>query len=234
QIPTTLLSQVDSSVGGKTGVNHPLGKNMIGAFYQPKCVIADTSTLDTLPSRELSAGLAEVIKYGLIYDADFFNWLEHNIEKLNSRDYSSLCQAILVSCTIKAEIVALDERELGIRAILNLGHTFGHAIEASMGYGNWLHGEAVAAGMVMAADLSLRQQWIDESVKQRTIKLLEDSNLPVRSPAEMSVGKYMRAMAIDKKTINGTIRLVLLKSLGEAIVTSDYQPDLLEQTLSEA
>ena len=234
QIPTTLLSQVDSSVGGKTGVNHPLGKNMIGAFYQPKCVIADTATLDTLPPRELSAGLAEVIKYGLIHEPDFFNWLEQNIEKLKSLDYASLCQAILVSCTIKAEIVALDERESGIRAILNLGHTFGHAIEASMGYGNWLHGEAVAAGMVMAADLSLRHNWIDASVKQRTISLLEDSNLPVRSPAEMSVEKYMNAMAIDKKTLNGTIRLVLLKSLGEAIVTADYEPALLEKTLTEA
>jgi 3-dehydroquinate synthase len=221
-------------VGGKTGVNHPLGKNMIGAFYQPKCVIADTATLDTLPPREFSAGLAEVIKYGLIYDRDFFVWLEHNIERLKNLDYPSLCQAILVSCTIKAEIVALDERESGIRAILNLGHTFGHAIEASMGYGNWLHGEAVAAGMVMAADLSLRQNWIDASVKQRTISLLEDSNLPVRSPAEMSVEKYMNAMAIDKKTLNGTIRLVLLKSLGEAIVTADYEPALLEKTLTEA
>ena len=234
QIPTTLLSQVDSSVGGKTGVNHPLGKNMIGAFHQPQCVIADTDTLDTLPARELSAGLAEVIKYGLIHDADFFDWLEQNIELLKNRDYAALCQAILVSCNIKAEVVSLDERESGIRAILNLGHTFGHAIEATMGYGNWLHGEAVATGMVMAADLSQRQQWIDRTVKQRTISLLEQANLPVRSPSKMSVDDYMQAMAIDKKTLNGTIKLVLLKKLGEAVVTSDYDPALLEKTLLEA
>jgi 3-dehydroquinate synthase len=234
QIPTTLLSQVDSSVGGKTGVNHPLGKNMIGAFHQPQCVIADTDTLDTLTARELSAGLAEVIKYGLIHDAEFFNWLEHSIELLKNRDYEALCHAILVSCSIKAEIVSFDERESGIRAILNLGHTFGHAIEASMGYGNWLHGEAVATGMVMAADLSQRQQWVDSVVKQRTISLLEQANLPVKSPSEMNVKKYMDAMAIDKKTLNGTIKLVLLKKLGEAVVTSDYDPALLEKTLEQA
>ena len=234
QIPTTLLSQVDSSVGGKTGVNHPLGKNMIGAFCQPQCVIADTDTLNTLPARELSAGLAEVIKYGLIHDAKFFHWLEQNIEQLLARDYQVLCHAILVSCTIKAEIVAIDERESGIRAILNLGHTFGHAIEATMGYGNWLHGEAVAAGMVMAADLSLRHQWIDETVKQRTINLLEKSALPIKSPPEMTIDQYMNAMAIDKKTLNGTIKLVLLKKLGEAIISSDYEPGLLELTLNNA
>jgi len=210
QIPTTLLSQVDSSVGGKTGVNHPLGKNMIGAFYQPQCVIADTGTLDTLPAREVSAGLAEVIKYGLIHDASFFDWLEQNIQQLLVRDYAALCQAILVSCTIKAEIVALDERESGIRAILNLGHTFGHAIEASMGYGNWLHGEAV-----------------------RAIDLLEKSALPVKSPSEMTPDDYMSAMAIDKKTLDGKIKLILLKKLGEAIISSDYDRDLLEQTLSQ-
>jgi len=233
QVPTTLLSQVDSSVGGKTGVNHPLGKNMIGAFYQPQCVIADTSTLDTLPAREVSAGLAEVIKYGLIYDAKFFGWLEQNIQQLLAYNYAALCQAILISCTIKAKIVALDERESGIRAILNLGHTFGHAIEASMGYGNWLHGEAVAAGMVMAIDLSLRHQWIDETVKQRTINLLEKSALPVKSPPEMTLDDYMNAMAIDKKTLDGRIKLILLKALGEAIITSDYDSELLEQTLSQ-
>ena len=233
QVPTTLLSQVDSSVGGKTGVNHPMGKNMIGAFYQPQCVIADTSTLSTLPNRELSAGLAEVIKYGLIHDASFFDWLEQNIEQLIARDYQALCHAILVSCNIKAEIVARDERETGIRAILNLGHTFGHAIETSMGYGNWLHGEAVATGMVMAADLSLRHSWIDESVKQRAVNLLEISALPVKSPAEMTIDKYMNAMAIDKKTLDGTIKLILLKALGEAIITSDYDADLLKQTLTQ-
>jgi 3-dehydroquinate synthase len=233
QIPTTLLSQVDSSVGGKTGVNHPLGKNMIGAFYQPQYVIADTDTLDTLPDRELSAGLAEVIKYGLIYDANFFDWLEQNIELLLARNYQALCQAILESCTIKAKIVEIDERESGIRAILNLGHTFGHAIEASMGYGNWLHGEAVATGMVMASDLSLRHGWIDESVRQRTIDLLEKSALPVKSPPEMTVDKYMNAMAIDKKTLDGAIKLILLKALGEAVITSEYNSDLLQQTLTE-
>lgn len=232
QIPTTLLSQVDSSVGGKTGVNHPMGKNMIGAFYQPQCVIADTGALHTLPARELSAGLAEVIKYGLIHNASFFEWLEQNIELLMACDYQALCHAILVSCTIKAEIVAKDERESGIRAILNLGHTFGHAIEASMGYGNWLHGEAVATGMVMAADLSLRNGWIDETVKQRTVNLLENSALPVKSPKDMTVDQYMNAMAIDKKTIDGRIKLVLLKALGSAIITSDYEADLLKQTLS--
>jgi len=232
QIPTTLLSQVDSSVGGKTGVNHPLGKNMIGAFYQPECVIADTGTLDTLPPRELSAGLAEVIKYGLIHDPDFFDWLEQNIELLLASDYQALCQAILVSCTIKADIVAIDERESGIRAILNLGHTFGHAIETTMGYGNWLHGEAVAAGMVMAVDLSLRHQWIDETVKQRTISLLEKTALPVKPPPEMTLDQYMNAMAIDKKTLNGTIKLVLLKKLGEAFVSAEYEPELFKQTLN--
>ena len=234
QIPTTLLSQVDSSVGGKTGVNHPLGKNMIGSFCQPQCVIADTETLNTLPPRELSAGLAEVIKYGLIHDAEFFHWLEQNIELLLARDEHALCQAVLVSCTIKAEIVAIDEHESSIRAKLNLGHTFGHAIETTMGYGNWLHGEAVATGMVMAADLSLRHKWIDETVKQRTINLLEKSALPVKSPPEMTIEQYMNAMAVDKKTINGTIKLVLLKKLGEAIISSDYEPELLEQTLSNS
>ncbi len=225
QIPTTTLSQVDSSVGGKTGVNHILGKNMIGAFHQPQCVIADISTLSTLPNREFSAGLAEIIKYGLIHDAKFFKWLEQNISKLMARDSDIIAQAILVSCQTKANIVSIDERESGIRAILNLGHTFGHAIEATMGYGNWLHGEAVAAGMVMAVDLSCRQQWIDNSLKQRTIDLLKNANLPVTSPTNMTVDQYMSAMSIDKKVINGTIQFILLKGLGEAIVTSDYNPD---------
>ncbi|MFV2032617.1 MAG: 3-dehydroquinate synthase, partial [Gammaproteobacteria bacterium] len=231
QIPTTLLSQVDSSVGGKTGVNHALGKNMIGAFYQPQCVIVDTATLDTLPDRELSAGLAEVIKYGLIRNAEFFEWLEANIQKLTGRDMETLSEAIRVSCLCKAEIVAIDEREAGIRALLNLGHTFGHAIETSMGYGNWLHGEAVAAGMVMATDLSERQHWIDHSVKQRTIALLQQSSLPVTPPPEMTPERYMSAMAIDKKTVDGQIKLVLLKGLGEAFLTADYDPKLLQKTL---
>ena len=233
QIPTTLLAQVDSSVGGKTGVNHPLGKNMIGTFYQPQCVIADTTTLDTLPARELSAGLAEVIKYGLIHDAKFFDWLEQNINQLLAGDHQTLCQAVRVSCSIKADIVAIDERESGIRAILNLGHTFGHAIETVLGYGNWLHGEAVAAGMVMAADLSLRHGWIDDNVKQRTIDILDKAALPIKSPPSMSADDYMNAMAIDKKTLDGTIKLVLLKALGKAIITADYETDLLKQTLNQ-
>jgi len=234
QIPTTTVSQVDSSVGGKTGVNHILGKNMIGAFHQPQCVIADISTLNTLPDREFSAGLAEVIKYGLIHDAKFFNWLEQNITKLMARDRDTIAQTILVSCQTKANIVSIDERESGIRAILNLGHTFGHAIEATMGYGNWLHGEAVATGMVMAVDLSYRQQWIDDSLRQRTKDLLQKANLPVTSPTNMTVDQYMSAMSIDKKVINGTIQFILLKGLGEAIVTSNYNPDSLKETLTHS
>lgn len=233
QIPTTLLSQVDSSVGGKTGVNHPAGKNMIGAFYQPQCVIADTCTLDTLPPRELSAGMAEVIKYGLIHDASFFSWLEQNVGNLMSRDYQQLSQAILVSCQTKADIVAIDEKESGIRAILNLGHTFGHAIESAMGYGNWLHGEAVAAGMVMAVDLSQRHGWIDTAVKQRTINLLQKSGLPILPPEEITIEQYMDIMAIDKKVDRGIIKFVLLTDLGKAIVTSEYDPGLLKQTLQQ-
>jgi 3-dehydroquinate synthase len=234
QIPTTLLSQVDSSVGGKTGVNHPLGKNMIGAFYQPQCVIIDTATLDTLPDRELSAGMAEVIKYGLIHDAEFFAWLEQHIDRLMQRDNELLSQAILVSCKTKADVVAIDEKESGIRAILNLGHTFGHAIESAMGYGTWLHGEAVAAGMVMAADLSLRHQWIEPEVKQRAVALLKKAGLPVKPPEQMTPGQYMDIMAIDKKVDRGVIKFVLLKQLGEAIVTADYQPELLQQTLQHS
>ncbi len=233
QVPTTLLSQVDSSVGGKTGVNHPLGKNMIGAFHQPQCVIADTQTLATLPDRELSAGMAEVIKYGLIHDADFFHWLEKNISQLMQRDTNLLSEAIHVSCKTKADIVAIDEKESGIRAILNLGHTFGHAIESAMGYGNWLHGEAVATGMVMAVDLSERHQWIDDQVKSRTVELLSKANLPVKSPGEMSPQQFMNIMAIDKKVDQGVIKLVLLEKLGKALITADYQADLLQQTLKE-
>jgi len=231
QIPTTLLSQVDSSVGGKTGVNHPLGKNMIGAFYQPQCVIADIDSLTTLPERELSAGLAEVIKYGLIYDAEFFDWLEQNMDALKGGDAGLLAQAVLVSCEIKARVVEQDERESGLRAILNLGHTFGHAIETVMGYGNWLHGEAVAAGMVMAIDLSIREGWIDESVRERSIALLERAALPIAPPAEISADQFLEVMAIDKKTIDGSINLVLLRALGEACVTADYDHDKLLQTL---
>jgi 3-dehydroquinate synthase len=233
QLPTTLLSQVDSSVGGKTGVNHPLGKNMIGAFYQPRCVVADIASLDTLPARELSAGLAEVIKYGLIHDADFFAWLERNIDALMARDADRLAEAVLVSCRIKARVVELDERESGLRAILNLGHTFGHAIEAVSGYGNWLHGEAVAAGMVMAIELSILEGLIDASVRERGVALLERAALPVAPPAEMTGAQFLDAMAVDKKTLDGNINLVLLRALGEAFVSSDYDPANLRSVLPD-
>ena len=232
QIPTTLLAQVDSSVGGKTGVNHPLGKNMIGAFFQPQCVIADITTFNTLPARELSAGLAEVIKYGLISDAEFFDWLETNMAGLLNLDQDLLAQAVLVSCQNKARVVELDERELGLRAILNLGHTFGHAIETVMGYGNWLHGEAVAAGMAMALDLSIREDCIAEDVRERGVALLQQAGLPVTPPGEITVEQYLQAMAIDKKAVDGNIKLVLLRALGEAFVTSDYNQEKLLQTLT--
>ena len=232
QIPTTLLAQVDSSVGGKTGVNHPLGKNMIGAFYQPQCVIADIDTLNTLPARELSAGLAEVIKYGLIHDREFFDWLETNIDGLSNLDQDLLAQAVLVSCQNKARVVELDERETGLRAILNLGHTFGHAIETVMGYGNWLHGEAVAAGMVMAIDLSIREDLVDEDVRQRAVTLLQRAGLPVKPPAKITVEQFLDVMAIDKKNVDGRIKLVLLRALGEAFITDEYNHDKLLQTLT--
>ena len=231
QIPTTLLSQVDSSVGGKTGVNHPRGKNMIGAFYQPKAVLADTDVLKTLPKRELAAGLAEVIKYGLIYDVEFLAWLEQNIDGLNACDPELLAYAIKRSCEIKAEVVAQDERESGIRAILNLGHTFGHAIETEQGYGNWLHGEAVGAGMWMAADLSHRLGWLSAGDLARTETLLRRANLPVRAPEDMSPERFIELMSLDKKVLDGRIRLVLLKQLGEAVVTDSADPDLLRETL---
>ncbi len=232
QMPTTLLSQVDSSVGGKTGVNHPLGKNMIGAFYQPQCVIADIDSFATLPPRELSAGMAEVIKYGLIYDAEFFDWLEDNVDGLMAGDVDLLARAVLVSCQIKARVVEQDEREAGLRAILNLGHTFGHAIEAVMGYGNWLHGEAVAAGMIMAIDLSIRQGWIEEEVRTRSVALLERAALPTAPPKEMSAQQFLDAMVIDKKAVDGAIKLILLHRLGQAFVSGDYDHELLLQTLS--
>ena len=231
QIPTTLLAQVDSSVGGKTGVNHPLGKNMIGAFFQPQCVIADIDTLNTLPARELSAGLAEVIKYGLICDADFFNWLESNIAGLLKLDQELLAQAVMVSCQDKARVVELDEREAGLRAILNLGHSFGHAIETVKGYGNWLHGEAVAAGMVMAIDLSIREGWIDEDVRQRTVALLQQAGLPVTPPGDITIEQYLETMSIDKKAVDGKINLVLLRAMGDAFLTADYNHEKLLQTL---
>jgi len=234
QIPTTLLAQVDSSVGGKTGVNHPLGKNMIGAFHQPGCVLIDTDTLDTLDDRQLSAGLAEVVKYGLIHDADFFVWLEQNIEALKARDKQALSHAIARSCAIKAEVVAGDERESGARALLNLGHTFGHAIETGTGYGNWLHGEAVSAGMVMAADLSARHGWLSRQDVERTAALLRLAGLPVTPPAEMSERRFLDLMAVDKKSLDSGLRLILLRAIGTAEVTADFRPELLRATLNAA
>lgn len=233
QIPTTLLAQVDSSVGGKTGVNHPLGKNMIGAFYQPRCVIADINTLDTLEPRQVSAGLAEVIKYGLIRDAEFFNWLEANMEGLVKRDHALLTEAVDVSCRDKAEVVAADERESGVRALLNLGHTFGHAIETGMGYGAWLHGEAVGAGMAMAADLSRRMQWLASADVERIESLLSRALLPTAAPHSLSADRFTELMSVDKKVLDGTLRLVLLKAIGEAVTTAEFDPDLLRQTLQE-
>jgi 3-dehydroquinate synthase len=231
QIPTTLLAQVDSSVGGKTGVNHPLGKNMIGAFHQPRCVLADTDTLNTLEDRQLSAGLAEVIKYGLIMDADFFVWLENNIERLLARDTEALIHAIERSCRCKADIVAADERESGKRALLNLGHTFGHAIETGMGYGNWLHGEAVATGMVMAADLSARHGWLSDNDVSRIRELLVRARLPVAAPPELGRQQFLDLMAVDKKAVDGGLRLIMLEAIGTAVVSGDYDPALLDDTL---
>lgn len=218
QVPTTVLSQVDSSVGGKTAINHPLGKNMIGAFYQPRLVIADTDTLDTLPDRELKAGLAEVIKYGLIRDVEFLTWIETALDRLLARDKVALAEAIFRSCQHKAEIVARDERESGERALLNLGHTFGHAIETGMGYGEWLHGEAVAAGTMMAADLSARLGWLSAGDVNRIERLFVRAGLPVLGPALPSE-RYLELMRHDKKIEDGRLRLVLLRGLGSAVVS---------------
>lgn len=230
QIPTTLLSMVDSSVGGKTGVNHPLGKNMIGAFYQPQAVIADMALLRSLPERELSAGVAEIIKYGLIGDCPFFEWLEQNMDALMARDINALAYAVKRSCENKAYVVAQDEREGGLRAILNFGHTFGHAIETAQGYGNWLHGEAVGAGMAMAADLSWRRGAISEEDLARTLRLLERAKLPTRAPADMTPEHFTRLMGVDKKVLDGRLRLVLLEAMGKAITTSEINLDQLQQT----
>ena len=231
QIPTTLLAQVDSSVGGKTAVNHPLGKNMIGAFYQPRAVIADTATLDTLPDRELSAGIAEVIKYGLIRDLPFFEWLQQNMEKLLARDAGSLAYAIEHSCRNKAEVVAADEKESGQRALLNLGHTFGHAIEAGLGYGKWLHGEAVATGMCMAAILSQQLGWISGDDLDRISTMIEQARLPVNAPAELSVERFIELMSVDKKVMDGVLRLVLLRDIGHAVITEDYSQEQLAEAI---
>jgi 3-dehydroquinate synthase len=226
QAPTTLLAQVDSSVGGKTGINHPLGKNMIGAFWQPRLVLADTDTLKTLPDRELHAGLAEVIKYGLIRDLPFFEWLESNMDKLLARETGTLIYAIERSCANKAEVVAEDENESGVRAMLNLGHTFGHAIEAGLGYGNWLHGEAVAAGIMMAVELSRRLGWLSSGDCDRTAALLQRAGLPTQGPA-LGVDRYLDLMALDKKVASGKMRLILLKKIGEGVISAETgTPDI--------
>lgn len=229
QVPTTLLAEVDSSVGGKTGINHPLGKNMIGAFYQPEAVLADTSTLDTLPDKELVAGLAEVIKYGAIIDAGFFDWIEGNVGKLLGRDSMALAYAIKRSCQIKADIVRQDERESGIRALLNFGHTFGHAIEAGLGYGKWLHGEAVGCGMVMAADLSCRMGLLDEGSRDRIRNLVGKAGLPTVAP-DLGNDRWIGLMEVDKKNVGGEIQFVLLKAMGSAFVTR-VPENLLVDTL---
>jgi len=233
QIPTTLLAQVDSSVGGKTGVNHPQGKNMIGAFYQPRCVLADTDTLQTLPEREVKAGLAEVVKYGLIVDSDFFDWLENNSDSVLALSQDHLRNVIGTCCQIKADVVARDERESGVRALLNLGHTFGHAIETVSGYGNLLHGETVAMGMVLAADLSHRMGWLDADAAARVRKLIEESyGMPAVPPADITVEQYLDLMASDKKAEAGRIRFVLLRAIGDAVLTADVDESLLTQTLT--
>lgn len=230
QVPTTLLSQVDSSVGGKTGINHPLGKNMIGAFKQPTVVLADMAQLDTLPERELSAGLAEIIKYALLGDADFLGWLEQHMDGLVARDPQLLAEAVYRSCAHKARIVAADEHERGDRALLNLGHTFGHVIESYLGYGEWLHGEAVAAGMVMAADLSQRLGWISHMDVARVKQIIQRANLPIVCP-QIPLDEFLGLMALDKKVLSGKLRLILLKQVGQAVITRDFDLESLQQTI---
>ncbi len=231
QIPTTLLAQVDSSVGGKTGVNHRLGKNMIGAFHQPVAVLADMSVLSTLPDRELKAGLAEIIKYGFIIDEHFFAWLETNMTAMLARDANAIAYAVKRSCEIKAAVVAADEFERGQRALLNFGHTFGHAIEAAMGYGNWLHGEAISAGMVMALDMSQRCGMISQVEVDRGRALLSAADLPTLPPTEVDKSDFERYMLRDKKVIDGQIRLILLESIGKAVVCDDFDAEKLHETL---
>jgi len=230
QVPTTLLAQVDSSVGGKTAINHPFGKNMIGAFYQPQIVLADTSTLATLPDRELSAGLAEVIKHGAIIDTEFFHWLEQNMHALRARDAQALAYAIRRSCEIKAEVVRQDERESGLRAILNFGHTFGHAIEAGLGYGEWLHGEAVGCGMAMAADLSVRMGYLSPAEQASIVALIKAAGLPTVAP-DLGVGRWLDLMEVDKKNEGGQIKFILLKPLGTSTMT-EVPSELLQATLT--
>ncbi|WP_339723163.1 3-dehydroquinate synthase [uncultured Paraglaciecola sp.] len=232
QIPTTLLSQVDSSVGGKTAVNHPLGKNMIGAFYQPKAVLIDTNSLSTLPSREFSAGMAEVIKYGVIYDADFFIWLEENQQAIKQHELAALQYMIARCCEIKAEIVAIDERESGLRAILNLGHTFGHAIEAEKGYGNWLHGEAVSSGIVLASAVATKMNWLDASEFSRIESLLQAFDLPTVAPSDMTYDDFVRHMRHDKKVQAGQLFFVIPKGIGKAVVTNEISDEVLQAILA--
>jgi len=236
QIPTTVMAMVDSSVGGKTGVNHPLGKNMIGAFHQPECVFIDTDTLSTLPDRELQSGISEIIKYGLIRDAELFVWLEENMDKLLARDPAATRYAVQKSCENKAEVVKADEKEAGLRATLNLGHTFGHAIESGSGYGTWLHGEAVAIGTAMAATMSARMGWIDQDLLERTYRLMEKANLPVELPVDSPMDQklFLKYMAADKKVANGQLRLILLKgALGNCVFTGDFDQEALIQTIDE-
>ncbi|MET1219783.1 MAG: 3-dehydroquinate synthase [Glaciecola sp.] len=231
QVPTTLLAQVDSSVGGKTAVNHPLGKNMIGAFYQPQAVIIDTQTLRTLPPREFAAGMAEVIKYGIIYDADLFDWLEQHSADIRTLEPTALSHIIERCCAIKAEIVAQDEREKGLRALLNLGHTFGHAIEAEMGYGNWLHGEAVAAGTIIASHVAQQKGWLNETDVSRIRALHAAFDLPVKGPDSMTVDTYMQHMAHDKKVLAGAIRFIIPQGIGHAVVTADVTTAEIQQAI---
>jgi 3-dehydroquinate synthase len=232
QIPTTLLSQVDSSVGGKTAVNHPLGKNMIGAFYQPKAVLIDTNSLSSLPKREFAAGMAEVIKYGVIYDPDFFLWLEVNQHAIKQQELAALQYMIARCCEIKAEIVAIDERESGLRAILNLGHTFGHAIEAEKGYGNWLHGEAVSAGIVLASAVATKMNWLEASEFSRIESLLQTFDLPTVAPSDMVYEDFLRHMRHDKKVQAGQLFFVIPKEIGKAVVTNEITEEVLRAILS--
>lgn len=231
QVPTTLLAQVDSSVGGKTAVNHPRGKNMIGAFHQPRLVLADTDTLLSLPPREFAAGLAEVIKYGLLGDAPFFDWLELHLDALLAKNETLLTEAIRRSCANKARIVGEDERENDRRALLNLGHTFGHAIETHTNYSGWLHGEAVATGLCMAADLSSRLGWLSAADCERAIRLIARAGLPIRVPAGMTPELFMDYMGHDKKVLAGQLRLVLMRGIGQSVVTKDFDAGKLQETL---
>ena len=231
QVPTTLLAQVDSSVGGKTGVNLPGGKNLVGAFHQPRCVVSDTATFATLDPREVRAGIAEVVKYGLIGDPDFFDWLEAHATALLDLDDDTIATAVVRACECKAALVVADERESGVRALLNLGHTFGHAIETGTGYGAWLHGEAVAAGIALAARMSHRMGWLAGQDCERIERLLERVGLPTRAPATLSAQRMLELMSVDKKVRRGRLRLILLRRIGEAVMTGDFDPEALYATL---